>query len=106
MRLAVTDLDGNVAEVRSTSSDLVAWEAYARKNGLPLQVKVTRTAGGAPVVDVERFPLHTFHAFLAHRATHRGQGEPPTLEAWLDTVESVEPADDEADAPTPTPAAP
>lgn len=106
MRLTVTPITGDTYTVSTTTGDLVGWETYARKHGLPLQVKVTRTKDGEPVVDIERFPLATYHAFLAHRATYRGRSDRPTLDVWLEGIDDIEAVDEDDDEPTPTRAAP
>jgi hypothetical protein len=105
MRLRVTPLAGDPYTVTTTQGDLVAWETYAHRAKLPVQVRIHRNGDGAPQADIEHFLLQTFHSFLAWRASHRGDANPPDRLEWLDGIEEITPQEEEEEI-TPTPAAP
>jgi hypothetical protein len=98
-------LEGAAYTVNTTQGDLVAWETFAHRSKIPVQVRIHRNGTGAPQADIEHFPLQTFHGFLAWRASHRGDGNPPDRVDWLDGIAEITP-DDEEEQITPTPAAP
>jgi hypothetical protein len=100
MRLAITTLDGATRTVRVTAADRVAWEAWARRQGLPLTPRVTNAGTDHAAVDVEGFPLDTYHLFLAWKADTRDADPRPPFAGWLDDKDSVVPLEDPAADPT------
>lgn len=93
MTYEVTPLEGPPWRFRSTLAHEVAWEAHARKVGLPMQPQPG---------NVEAFPLATNSVVLAWFDA----GRPDDLETFARSIRAVLPVDDDDDAaglPDPTP---
>lgn len=91
MKLRILTLEGATRDVVASAADRVAWEAWARRNNLPLQPAVTDAGTPDAAVDVSGFPLDTYHLYLAWRADTRGADPRPGFPDWLDDLEQVTP---------------
>jgi hypothetical protein len=102
VKLTLTTLAGETRTVVATAADKVAWEAWARRQGLPMSPRVDGAGTDHATVDTSTFPLDTYHLYLAWRADTRGDDDRPPFATWLDDKESVMPGE----APDPTQPAP
>lgn len=89
MELDVTTLDGTTTRVRVIFADRIAWEAYARRNDLPLSPNVTGAGGDDPQVETSTFASDTWHAFLAYKASTRSADPAPGFSEWLSDIDSI-----------------
>ena len=98
LRLTVAYQDGRSQELRIRAPAVVAWEAYARRQGI---VAAPDPTGGVPA----GFSPFTMFAFLAYAETNPpDMAERPGFDTWLRTVDGVEPVDDdEVELPAPFP---
>lgn len=108
MRLDIVTLAGDRRTVAAGATERVGWEAYARRAGLPLTPRIIAgTNGKKPRVDVETFPLDTYHLYMAYLADTRTDTPRPTFPDWLDDKDQVLPSAAGGEEPTdPTHAVP
>jgi hypothetical protein len=87
--LTVVMVDGSrVAVPRPKPSEMIRWERYARTRGI--RVDATDATSFEQLL------------YLAYSAIHRGNDSAPAFDTWMDQVDEIETAAEEAEAVPPT----